>query len=801
MDGEFKNAMLSSGIVCREDIIADGQIHRFANHGKGKKDSWYVYHDLAGAFGDWSQNIQGKWSAGNSSLSPRDQNLLREQQEKAQQTAEAEKIRKQEEAAHLVLTKWNSLLEMGSSPYLERKQVKAYGVRFGGEHLIIPLRDTKGKLWSFQWIEPDGKKQFLKGGKKKGCFHTIGVLEDGRFIYIVEGYATGASVHMATLAPVVVAFDAGSIDPVIEEIKKSYPNSPLIIAGDDDVWKDHNIGREKAQQAALKHGCSFVFPSFKDTSSKPTDFNDLLVLEGLEAVKQQLRQPQAASSFLDWPEPTPLKSIKKDLSPVIPLPPALIPEPYQPWLTDIAERMQCPLDYVAVAALIATASLIGAGCKVRPKKNDSWSIVPNLWGGIVGRPSTLKSPSLKEVLKPMKALEEEANLIFEKEYKDYLCRVEEFKAHKEAIKKKITKAVLSLPAHEVELVKQELRNHKEPEPPIWKRYSTNDTTIEKMHELLSQNPRGLMLFRDELMGLLSTWDREGHEADRSFYLEAWNGDDSKTSDRIGRGTTYTKSLCVSILGSTQPDKLLGYFQQSLSGFCNDGLLQRFQLLIHPDEVKEWKLVDKVPNKEAQHDASMIMRNLASMNFCEYGAVQEGEETPYFCFTDHAQHTFFVWLTELEREKLTAEEEPILLEHFAKYRKLMPSLALIFHLINVASGKARGAIPVKCVERAAAWCEYLEGHARRIYTSSVTAEYQAARNLVRKIQKGELHDRFDNRDVYRKHWALLKTKEEVESACNLLVENGWLREGTVSEGRKSKGCYFINPAVKKGANHE
>ena len=70
--------------------------------------------------------------------------------------------------------------------------------------------------------------------------------------------------------------------------------------------------------------------------------------------------------------------------------------------------MQCPLDYVAVAALIATASLIGAGCRVRPKKNDSWSVVPNLWGGIVGRPSTLKSPSLKEVLKPMKALEEEA---------------------------------------------------------------------------------------------------------------------------------------------------------------------------------------------------------------------------------------------------------------------------------------------------------------------------------------------------------------------------------------------------------
>jgi putative DNA primase/helicase len=562
MIAEFKNAMQTSGIVCREAIIADGQIHRFANHGKGRKDGWYVYHDIAGAFGDWSQDIQGKWSAGISKLSPRDQNLLREQQEKAQQTAKAEKIRKHEETSAIALSKWNSLSETSSSPYLEKKKVGAYGVRFGGQNLIIPLRDTGGKLWSFQWIEPDGKKQFLKGGKKKGCFHCIGVLEDGKPIYIVEGYATGASVHMAAQRTVVVAFDAGNLDPVIEQLRKVYPNSPFIIAGDDDAWKDHNTGREKAQQAALKYGCSVVFPSFKDPSSKPTDFNDLLALEGLESVKQQLNLPRTASSPPDWPEPTPLKSIKKDLSPVIPLPSALIPEPFQPWLTDIAERMQCPLDYVAVAALIETAAIIGAGCRVRPKRNDSWSVVPNLWGGIVGRPSTLKSPSLKEVLKPMKALEEEANAIFEKEYKDYLCKVEEYKAHREAIKKKITKVVLSRPAHEVELVKQELRDQKEPEPPIWKRYSTNDTTIEKMHQLLSQNPRGLMVFRDELMGLLSTWDREGHEEDRSFYLEAWNGDDSKTSDRIGRGTTYTKSLCVSILGSTQPDKLFSALMQS-----------------------------------------------------------------------------------------------------------------------------------------------------------------------------------------------------------------------------------------------
>jgi putative DNA primase/helicase len=678
--------------------------------------------------------------------------------------------------------------------------VEPFSVRFHNEYVVIPVKDVPGKLWSLQWIAPDGTKRFLTGGKKKGCFHHLGAFENGRPILICEGYATGASIHMATKQTTVVAFDAGNLDPVVESIKQTYPQSPLIIAGDNDVWKIPNVGLEKAQEAAQAHGCSVVFPQFKDIATKPTDFNDIHVLEGLESVKNQIdkaTQPQQ----IEWPEPTTLKSIKKDLSPVIPLPPKLIPEPYQDWLTDIAERMQCPLDYVAVSALVVTASLIGAGCRVRPKRHDSWSVVPNLWGGIVGRPSTLKSPSLKEVIKPLKLLEEEAYAAFEKESQSHEIELESYKVQKEAIKKRMGKAADLRNTLDIGLTKEELKMLKEPQTPVWKRYCTNDATIEKMHQLLSQNPRGLLLYRDELMGLLTTWDKSGHEADRSFYLEAWNGDDSKTTDRIGRGTTHTKNLCISILGGTQPDKMLSYFQQTLSGFCNDGLLQRFQLLIYPDEVKNWTLVDKKPNIAAQRDVASIMKALATMNFSEYGAIQEGDEPPYFCFTDHAQHCFYTWLTDLECEKLNAEEEPILIEHLAKYRKLMPSLALIFHLINVASGKVRGAISTDCVERAAAWCDYLEAHARRIYEMGLSPGYQAARNLARRIQGKDLNDPFDTRDVYRKEWAFLKTREEVEAACELLIDLDWLKEGTLAEGRKTKRVFCINPKILKRGAHE
>lgn len=93
MVNQFKNAMLTSAIICREDIIADGQIHRFANHGKGKKDGWYVFHGMAGAFGDWSRGIHEKWSVGNLNLTPVDQTRLQRQQKEAWKTAEAERHR------------------------------------------------------------------------------------------------------------------------------------------------------------------------------------------------------------------------------------------------------------------------------------------------------------------------------------------------------------------------------------------------------------------------------------------------------------------------------------------------------------------------------------------------------------------------------------------------------------------------------------------------------------------------------------------------------------------------------------
>ena len=77
--------------------------------------------------------------------------------------------------------------------------------------------------------------------------------------------------------------------------------------------------------------------------------------------------------------------------------------------------MQCHLDYIAVRAVIVTASVIGAGCGIRPKCKDSWTVIPNLWGGVIRAPSTFKSPALKEIMKPLEALESKAREEYEEE--------------------------------------------------------------------------------------------------------------------------------------------------------------------------------------------------------------------------------------------------------------------------------------------------------------------------------------------------------------------------------------------------
>jgi len=137
-EGEFREAMRQSGMNCIEAIKADGQIHRFADTGKGDKDCWYVFYGLAGAFGDWSRDIHKKCSFKSGPLTPQENKKLQEQIELSKKTLEAERLKKYLETSIKAEQHWQTLSSTGNSPYLTKKQVDAFGIRFKQGSIVIP---------------------------------------------------------------------------------------------------------------------------------------------------------------------------------------------------------------------------------------------------------------------------------------------------------------------------------------------------------------------------------------------------------------------------------------------------------------------------------------------------------------------------------------------------------------------------------------------------------------------------------------------------------------------------------------
>src|SRR5262245_49556008 len=140
----------------------------------------------------------------------------------------------------------------------------------------------------------------------------------------------------------------------------------------------------------------------------------------------------------------------------------------------------------------------------------------------------------------------------------------------------------------------------EPERPPVRRYVVNDTSYEKLGEILADNPNGVLAFRDALVSLLKALDRGEHASARGFFLTAWGGKSAYTFDRITRGKVVVEAACLSLLGSTQPGRIAEYMRRAIAGGAgDDGLIQRFGLLVWPDQNPDWIEIDRYPQTEAR----------------------------------------------------------------------------------------------------------------------------------------------------------------------------------------------------------
>jgi len=463
----------------------------------------------------------------------------------------------------------------------------------------------------------------------------------------------------------------------------------------------------------------------------------------------------------------------------------LLPETLIPWAQDIVGRIQCPAEYVGVTIMTALGSVIGRKVGIRPQERTDWTETPNQWALIIGRPGVLKSPAMEQALSPLKRLASRSSERHQECLVEYQQEAKLAKLKAEAVEKTIRTKLKKDPSADV----SGLLDTDELEEPILKRYIINDTTAASLGELSRKNPNGLLIHRDEIVSLLKGLDREDNADARGFYLTGWNGNSAYTFDRIGRGLNlYIPAVCLSMLGSTQPGRIAEYLRTAINGGAgDDGLIQRFGLMVWPDIKGTWQDVDRWPDSEARNQAHRVFETLDRIDAAELDAQHdEFDSLPYLRFSNDAQAEFRIWRDAFEAKLRKGDLHPALESHLAKYRKLVPGLALIIHL---ADGNT-GPVGVKSIVKALAWSEYLETHAVRAYSSITAPEVTAAKAILKKLEKGGLPNTFSARDIYRQGWANLSDRKRVHEALQLLSDYGWLSVYEDKTGGRTATIYQV-----------
>ena len=257
-DSNFQiiDAMSDCGLF-PEKVIIDGKIHRF-QVGTSKDAGWYIFFDgpiVAGRFGNFKTGEDVKFHCKTGKeLTIIDRMNIQKMQEKAL----AEKKQSQEVASITAAAIWERAGEVTAEHgYIQKKKISAdYNIRIAGDgRLIIPIYNSENELSSLQYISAEGEKQYLTGGKVKGCFHAIGDLK--KKVYVCEGFATGATIYEHTHEMTVCALSAQNILDVVAEIRKKSEFVEIVIVADND---ESGVGLNYANQAASKYNARVIYP-------------------------------------------------------------------------------------------------------------------------------------------------------------------------------------------------------------------------------------------------------------------------------------------------------------------------------------------------------------------------------------------------------------------------------------------------------------------------------------------------------------------------------------------------------------
>ncbi len=401
----------------------------------------------------------------------------------------------------------------------------------------------------------------------------------------------------------------------------------------------------------------------------------------------------------EWQKPV---EIQPDLLPVQPFRPEMLPKALRSLAVDLSESLQTPLDFAAVFYVLALSASLNRRGRIRPKAVNKWTLVPNLWGLLIGVSGLLKTGVTNACVASLREIENEY-------YEEWLTACE-------LAKKKLGKRLKDDPTL----------------MPKRRRVLISNSTPEATEKINSENQAGIFQIRDEIAGLIADLSKPGRESQRQMMLELWNGDAPILTDRVGPNSAYGKYGCLGLGGSIQPDVLLRNAGEQKT--CQRRIfMQRMQLMVWPDVDREFVYVDRMDDEDAAWRFEMLVRSLEALDPEEplWGRFAEGE----------AQSSFIEWYVKLNKRTRGQNESSLISQHLSKYNKLMPVLGLIFELADLSmvdgfSGFTPGDtiyVSLANTELAIEWCDYLESHARRVYGVKATPEFAYADRVCKEIK--------------------------------------------------------------------
>ncbi len=315
---EFAQRLQEAGLILDGSPIMDGEVHRVPVEGgkPGAKDGAYCgYGD--GRPAGWLRNFKTgehtiKWHATGHTLTGAEKESLRETAQQRMAERNEERQQAQVRGMKRAYAKWmEAVAAPADNPYLASKGVETFnGVKqdHNGNLLVPGYNLETGRVQTVQHILPDGHKRMEKDCPQTGAAFLVlpedmlikkmavkEFLQNGDYagpVLVAEGYATAASLHMATGQPVAVAFNAHNLVAVAEQLRARHPKAEITICADDDHHLDNNVGLARAREAAEAVSGKIAMPSFsrEERERKMTDFNDLHTSRGLDAVKKQVTE-------------------------------------------------------------------------------------------------------------------------------------------------------------------------------------------------------------------------------------------------------------------------------------------------------------------------------------------------------------------------------------------------------------------------------------------------------------------------------------------------------------------------------